>query len=154
MRDRSFETDRHRLNVLLTDADQRWARQLPALLEPQGVRAICVDDVQGALQAIDRERIHAAVVTLDLPMDHDARASGPEAGGLKLLRVIHRLDPAPPAVVIRGRRFDGRSDDRMLSEALKLEAFSVLDLPVELEQLLEVMRRLLQRHYGGHWPGA
>ncbi len=130
----------HRLNVLLTEADQRWADQLPRLLEPQGVRAICVDDMEQALAAIDRERIHAAVVNLDLPMTPTkGQSAGHETGGLKLLRVIRRLEPAPPTVVVRPRRFDARADNRMLSEALRLQAFSVLDLPVELEQLLEVL---------------
>jgi len=143
----------HRLNVLLTDDEhQHWAGQLPRLLEPQGVRAICVEDVPQALEAIESHRIHAAVVNLEIPMDHGASAAEPE-GGLKLLRVIQRLEPVPPAVVIRGRRFD-RRDGRTLSEALKLDAFSVLDQPVQLEQLLEVMRRMLRRYYGGRWPGA
>ena len=52
---------------------------------------------------------------------------------------------------VRDRRFD-RRDNRLLAEALRLEAFSVLDRPVELEQLLEVLRRLLARYYGGLWP--
>ena len=140
----------HHLNVLLTDTDshQDWAEHLPRLLEPQGVRAIRARSVGEAVEAIDREPIHAAVVNLDLPMS----GSDSEEGGLKLLRVIQRLQPTPPSVVIRGRRFDRRVDDRMLSEALKLKAFSVLDLPVKLEQVLEVLRRILQRHYGGHWP--
>jgi DNA-binding NtrC family response regulator len=147
MRAASGDLD-HRLNVLLTDVDQEWAVHLPRLLEPQGVRAICAQSVKEAVEVIDRQPIHAAVVNLSLPMDgHDAID-----GGLKLLRVIQRLDPTPPAVVIRGRQFDRRADDRLLAEALKLEVFSVLDLPVALEQVLEVLRRLLQRHYGGHWP--
>ena len=68
------------------------------------------------------------------------------------MRVIQRLEPAPPTVVVRGRRFDSRQDDRLLSEALKLRAFSVLDQPVQLEQLLGVLQRLIERHYGGRWP--
>jgi len=86
-----------------------------------------------------------------LPMDRDA-APDATPGGLKLLRVMRRLDPAPPAVVVRGRRFD-RVDDRLLNEALRLDAFSVLDEPVDLEQMLETLRRLIVRYYGGQWPG-
>lgn len=151
----------HRLNVLLTEHDaaaDRWTDQLPRLLEPQGVHAIRAADVDEAVRAIEAQPIHAAVVDLRLPLtpgvDNNAgntkdKSSG---GGLKLLRVIQRLDPAPPAVIVRGRRFDDRTDNRVLTEALKLDAFSVLDQPVELEQLLDTLRRLIQRYYGGHWP--
>lgn len=147
-----------RLNMLLTDAQQPWAENLPRLLQPQGVRAIGVTNVDQALNIIDSEPIHAAVIDLSMPMAEakPARASRDAfiADGLKLLRVIHRLDPAPPAVVVRGRRFDGRVDDRLLAQALKLDAFSVLDQPVDLEQLLQVLRRLIERYYGGSWPRA
>jgi CheY-like chemotaxis protein len=150
----------NRLNVLLTDFDEPWAEQLPRLLEPQGVRAIRVHDVDQAVEAIHRQPIHALVVDLALPMSGASttpsfgtggRGGRPETGGLKLLKVIQRLEAPPPTVVVRGRRFD-RDDGRLLNEALRLKAFSVLDHPVQLEQLLEVFRRLMHRHYGGAWP--
>ncbi len=148
------ETHANRLNVLLTDFDEPWADQLPRLLEPQGVRSIRVHDVDQAIEAIERQPIHAVVVDLALPMGNATAAMNRvESGGLKLLRVIQRLNPVPPSVVVRDKRFD-RDDTRLLNEALRLKAFSVLDQPVQLEQLLEVLRRLLHRHYGGMWPGT
>lgn len=149
--------------MLLTEGDQPWSQQLPRLLAPQGVRTIQVHSVDEAMDAMEREPIHAAVVDLGLPLVgregedkprrlDEARSGLVDTGGLKLLRIIRKLTPAPPAVVVRGRLFDGRTDDRLLAEALKLDAFSVLDQPVHLEQLLETLRRLLQRHYGGLWP--
>ncbi|MEX2672022.1 MAG: hypothetical protein WD294_07930 [Phycisphaeraceae bacterium] len=152
-----------RLNVLMTEGEQSWVQQLPRLLQPQGVRAIIATDVDEAVRVIRQGPVHAVVVDMAVPMarldDADDRALASEqaqggTGGLKLLRVIRRLEPAPPTVVVRGRRFDRRHDDRLLSEALRLQAFSVLDQPVQLEQLLEVLRRLIERHYGGRWPGT
>jgi CheY-like chemotaxis protein len=140
-----------RLNVLLTDVEEPWSQQLPRLLEPQGVRAIRVHSVDQALRVLEQEQIHAVLVDMALPLEAGSSTVG-APGGLKLLRVLRRLTPSPPAVVVRGRLFDTRLDDRLLSEALKLDAFSVLDEPVQLEQLLQVMRRLLERFYGGFWP--
>lgn len=151
-----------RLNVLMTEGQQSWVDQLPRLLQPQGVRAIIAPDVDEAVRVIRQAPVHAVVVDMGVPMARHEEAdepgrrheeADPGTGGLKLLRVIRRLEPAPPTVVVRGRRFEGRHDDRLLSEALRLEAFSVLDQPVQLEQLLEVLRRLIERHYGGRWPG-
>lgn len=157
-----FDSDASRLNVLMTEGEQSWVQQLPRLLQPQGVRAILAPDVDEAVRVIRRGPVHAVVVDMAVPMAREESeereraadsASESSPGGLKLLRVIRRLEPAPPTVVVRGRRFDRRVDDRLLSEALKLEAFSVLDQPVQLEQLLDVLRRLIERHYGGRWPG-
>ena len=146
----------NRLNVLLTETDDHWSMQLPRLLEPQGVRALVAHNVDEALGILEKLPVHAVLVDVSLPIDPAPGSPGSQAsaptGGLKLLRVIQRLEPAPPAVVVRGRQWDTRLDDRLLAEALKLRAFTVLDQPVQLEQVLAVLQRLIQRHYGGQWP--
>lgn len=141
-----------RLNVLLTDRGQSWVHQVPALLKPQGVRSYLAGSADEAIQLIHDTPIHVAVV--DLLLDSDAEApTGALPGGLKLLRVIQRIEQRPPAVVVvRGRRFDQRIDNFVLTEAMKLNAFSVLDTPVQLEQMLAVLQRALERFYGGQWP--
>jgi len=153
-----------RLNVLLTDADEPWSQQLPRLLEPQGVRAIRVESVRQAIDVIDHEPIHMAVVDLALPVDQPESppayrpsrgsldADRASDGALKLVQVIRRLDPTPPTVIIRGRLFQPRIDDRILREALTLNVFSVLDEPVQMEQVLRVLQRVMQRYYGDAWP--
>ncbi len=150
-----------RLNVLLTDGDEPWSEHLPRLLEPQGVRAIRVDSVRQAIDVIDHEPIHMAVVDLALPVDQpESPAAGRPAesdrsggGALKLVQVIRRLDPTPPTVIIRGRLFQPRLDDRLLREALTLNVFSVLDQPVQMEQVLRVLQRVMARYYDDVWPG-
>lgn len=143
-----------RLNVMLTDRGEPWADQLPQLLAPQGVTAYRVASADQAVDLIEAHPIHVAVVDMYLDTDPDARpAPSRLPGGLKLLQVIQRIKQRPPAVmVIRDRHFDPRVDNFVLAEALKLNAFSVLDQPVELEQLLAVLRRALERYYGGAWP--
>ena len=153
-----------RLNVLLSDGEEAWARHLPNLLEPQGVRAIRVHSVRHAMDVIESEPIHVAVVDLGLPVepgemrvDVVRRRPGTEVdatkpGALKLVQVMRRLEPSPPTVIVRGRLFDRRVDDRLLREALTLNVFSVLDQPVDMEQMLQVLRRVLERHYDGGWP--
>ena len=43
---------------------------------------------------------------------------------------------------------------RALNEALRLGAFSVMEKPVDVEQLLGVFRRLMDKRYRGNWPGC
>jgi DNA-binding NtrC family response regulator len=143
-----------RLNVLITDRGQRWSSQLPRLLEPQGVRSFPVASADEALDLIHATPIHVAVVDLFIDSDPDHTPSPQRLpGGLKLLQIIQRIDRRPPAVmIVRSRHFDPRVDDFVLNEALRLNAFSVLDQPVELEQMLSVLRRALERYFHGQWP--
>lgn len=155
--------DSSRMNVMLTDGGQSWAQALPRLLEPQGVHAIPVRTVDEAVREIEVRPIHVALVDLALPLGSEIEQSprtepyNPHRlpGGLKLLQILRRQANRPPAIVaVRGRLFDRRFDDRLLAEALKLDVFSVLDKPVELEQLLQVLMKALRRHYGDAWPGT
>ena len=143
-----------RLHVMVTDRGQRWAQQIPRLLEPHGVRSYTVHTSDEAVDLLQATPIHVAVVDMFLDTDPDATPSTTRLpGGLKLLQVIQRIDRRPPAVmVVRSRHFDPRIDNFVLAEALKLNAFSVLDHPVEIEQMLSVLRRALERYYRGQWP--
>lgn len=149
---RDPQTDR--LNMLLTDRGQRWANQLPCLLQPHGVRTLRAASVNAAVRLIHRDLIHIAVIDMALPMDADqAEPSVGSPGGICLLKEIRRLDHRPRAIVaVRDRAFDPRVDDPILIEALRLDVFSVLDQPVEIEQILGVLRRALEKHYAGQWP--
>jgi len=143
-----------RLNVMVTDRGQRWSAQLPRLLQPQGVRSFTVRTSDEAVDLLQATPIHVAVVDMFLDSDPDVSPSAARLpGGLKLLQVIQRIERRPPAVmVVRSRHFDPRLDNFVLAEALKLNAFSVIDQPVELEQMLSVLRRALERYYEGQWP--
>lgn len=148
------------LNVLMTDHGQAWADHLPQLLRPQGVQAYRVRTVEQALRVMDEQAIHAAVVDLGMPgelgeptaVGAAMKQQAGDPGGLRFLRVIQRRDPHPPTVVVRDRAFESQFDNRMLQKALQLEAFTVLDQPVQLEQLLSVLQRIVQRFYQGRWP--
>ncbi len=82
-----------------------------------------------------------------------AQASGPEAG-CRVLDLLRRLENPPPTIVIRPPQPSLRDSARTLTEALNAGAFAVLDRPVQLEAMLDALRRLVRRHYADHWPAA
>lgn len=143
-----------RLNVMVTDRGERWAIQLPQLLEPQGVHAYRARNADEAVNLIRTRPIHVAVVDMYLDTDREIQPRPHRLpDGLKLLQLIQRLPDRPPAVmVVRNRNFDPRIDNFVLTEALKLNAFSVFDQPVDLEQMLNTLRRAIERYFGGRWP--
>ena len=160
-----------RLNLLLSAAgpvawrDESWAESLSRLLEPMGVRAWRVRSGREAADVIRSMTVHIALVDLGLPLDGPAPSAQSEAnsaaggsgpvseGGARLLDLLARLSCPPPTVVVnRGR--SQRDDTRTLCSALQAGAFAVLERPVQIETALEVMRRILTRHYAGRWPGC
>ncbi len=144
----------HRLNLLLAYAGWRedsFADQLPPLLQPMGVRCIRSRTAQEARNVILHNRVHIAVVDLATPAD-DTQVAQNERLGARILQLLRAMSPVPPMVVVRPRQVSARESERGLADALREGAFSVLERPVPLESMLETLRRVVQRHYAGHWP--
>ncbi|MEO1009250.1 MAG: hypothetical protein AAFX79_11850 [Planctomycetota bacterium] len=144
-----------RLNLLLSDAsrpEQSWADRLPPLLEPMGVRTLRARSGTEATRVLAANPVHMAVVDLALPLDERSA----EDGGLRLLELLRRSESPPPTIVIRRARTT-REATREAARALMANAFAVIDRPSQhrdVELLLEVLRRVLARHYRGQWPGS
>jgi len=105
---------------------------------------------------IQSSPVHIAVVDLGLPLDgrpSGGAGAGP-AGGVRLLELLRRLDAPPPTVVVK-RPTSARDDERLIACALRAGAFAVIERPRDsrgLELMLDVLRRVLQRHYENRWP--
>ena len=125
--------------------------QLPCLLEPMGISTVRVESGEEAADVIRHRPIHIALVDLEIPLHRGDEPS--EAGGARTLQLLRRLDQPPPTVVVRPPQAAERERVRGLVEALREGAFAVLDRPLHLETTLEVMRRILRRHYADVWPG-
>ena len=145
-----------RFNVLLTEdrehAIEHWTHQLSRLLEPQGVSAFVARSGRDALDIASEIPIHAAIVDIATPRERTSPSAASPTGGLWLLEVLNRQPQRPPVVVVNGRPYAPREAQRMLNEALRLGASSVLNTPVHIEALLHTIRRLLEREYRGAWP--
>ncbi|MFP4145112.1 MAG: response regulator [Phycisphaeraceae bacterium] len=148
---------RARFNVLLTEDRERavehWTRQLPRLLEPHGVQAFVARSGREALDLASEQEMHAALIDVLTPPDPARSASQRGPGGLWLLEVLRRMPQRPPAVLVASQQLTPNQVQRLLNQALRLGAFSVVDRPMELENLLAIIRRLLDRRYAGNWPG-
>ena len=153
--------DDARFHVLLTErqvvesADDTWIGQFQRLLAPQGVEAHIAHTGEEAIGLAESNAIHAAVIDLSLPVgEKNPSTVGSAQGGLVLLQLLKRLPQRPPVVVLRGPAESRRHAERLLHEALRLGAFSVMDKPVRVDRLLATFRRLVDRQYRGHWPTA
>lgn len=154
-------TGRARFRLLLTEdrahPEEHWTRQLPAVLRPMGIDALIASTGQQALDLIQRDPIHAAVIDLATPKSaSEAKAANnadpATGGGLWLMQVIQRLPQRPPVVVVNSRSYSQRQVQRLLNQALALGAFSVVNRPVRLDALLNTFQRLIERAYNNTWP--
>ena len=120
------------VNVLVGRSDWAWANAVKRIFEPRGVNSIMVADAAGALDIIERRKIHTAIVDMD---------SAP-ASGLSIIRVIHGYYPLLPCILV------SRSvQESLLATALELNVFSVIAKPVDMTILQEQLNRLFIKRY-------
>ena len=158
--DPSGETDSSsRLNLLLSYGGWRErsiADQLPRLLNPMGIRSYRAETGEEAEEIIRTYQVHIAVVDLTIPLKKsdqqlpDSFRISP--GGSRMLQLLRRLEHQPPTIVIRPPDPSARQRSRLLGESLREGVFAVLDRPVAIEHMLDVLRRVLRRHYADVWP--
>jgi len=134
----------HRLNVLLAhdqDGNSRvgsaWADMIGRLLAPQGVNTVAARSGREALDLLQSNQIHVAI--LDQSMPH--------LGGMQVIKLMRDLPAPPPAILLASHL-----TDHLLHEALGMSVFSVLSKPVDLNSLLDTLARVLRRHYASRWP--
>ena len=99
-----------------------WPEQLPRLLDPLGVRSICVESGRKAEEVICSTPVHIAVIDLAIPLDDLDDTGRREEAGPRMLKLIRRLEPTPPTVVIRGAQPTERERTRALTAALRVGA--------------------------------
>lgn len=74
----------------------------------------------------------------------DTDPGEPEAG-LWTLKIIRMEQPLMPCILLANR-----ATNMMLEKALQLDAFSVIDKPVDMNILKDLLNRLFVKRYGSH----
>ena len=108
------------------------------------------DTGEEAASLIQHQPVHIAVVDLEIPLTRCG--SRPVPGGARILQLLRRLDQPPPTIVVRPRQASNRQDVRELMASLRGGAFAVIDRPLQLDTILDTLRRVLRRHYQDAWP--
>lgn len=126
-----------RFSVLLPQEQEGWHLTVSQLLQPQGVQTVFARTGREALQMIESESIHCAVVDQSMP----------SLNGLQVIKRMNELACRPPAILLADRM-----TDHLLHEALGMKVFSVLSKPVDLNVLLDALARVMRRFYESRWP--
>ena len=132
----------NRLTVLLADAPDagpEWHQTVRGVLEPQGVHTLVARSGREALRLIETQPVHVAVLDAQMP----------QLGGLQVVRLMQELlkADAPPSILLANQM-----SNHLLREALSMRVFTVLGKPVDFNQLLDALARVLRRFHESRWP--
>jgi CheY-like chemotaxis protein len=129
----------NRLTVLLANEQEGWHQTVRGLLEPQGVHTLVARSGREALNLIEQQPVHVAVLDQQMP----------QLGGLQVIRLMRDLkkDPPPAAILLANQL-----THHLLHEALGMHVFTVLAKPVDFNVLLDSLARVLRRYHESRWP--
>ena len=120
------------INVLVGCADWAWPEAISSIFAPRGINAMVAADAARTLDIIEKRRIHTAIVDMDTEM----------ASGLSVIRIIRNHNPFLPCILVASS-----AGQKLLSMALELDVFSVIEKPVDMSILQDQLNRLFIKRY-------
>lgn len=125
-------------SLLITDDDVEFRQTLRGLFEHRGFRTLLAGDGEEAVRIVRSQEVH--LVLLDMHM--------PKLTGLETIRQLRQFKAMLPWILM-----SADLDDRVIEQARRLQAFSILPKPVTCRQLTLVVRQALERSYNWHPEG-
>jgi DNA-binding NtrC family response regulator len=119
------------VNVLASGANWGWPEALRQIFRPSGANLLVAGNAGEFVDVIRRKRIHTIIVDIDS-----------EKGGLATIKIIRAEYPRLPCILL-----SSKPGEAILSEALGLDVFSVIDKPVNMSILREQLHRLFIKKY-------
>ncbi|NIP26982.1 MAG: response regulator [Phycisphaerae bacterium] len=120
------------VNVLASGANWAWPQVQRNLFEPRGVNLLVAENTDEFVNIIEQRRIHTTIVDLD----------SEKSTGLATIKIIRIDYPLLPCILLTSV-----VGEAILSKALRLDVFSVIEKPVDMNILHEQLNRLFIKKY-------
>lgn len=120
------------VNVLASVAGWAWPSALQDIFKPRGVNLMVARDSAEFVGIIEQRRIHTAIVDMDTE----------KSNGLATIKLIRFDYPRLPCIMLKEK-----ADDNVLTKALELDVFGVVNKPVDMNILRFLLNRLFQKRY-------
>jgi CheY-like chemotaxis protein len=120
-------------SILITDDDRGCREALREIVEPEGYRTLLASSGEEALDIVRERPVH--LVLLDMQM--------PTLTGLETLQLVHQLNARLPCVLVTAD-----ATERLMRQALRAHAYSVIAKPVSKNVVLYTVVRALLRAHG------
>ena len=123
------------VNVLASGANWAWPQVQRNLFEPRGVNLLVAENTDEFVNIIEQRRIHTTIVDLD----------SEKSMGLATIKIIRIDYPLLPCILLTSV-----VGEAILSKALRLDVFSVIEKPVDMNILQEQLNRLFIKKYNSN----
>ena len=120
-------------SILITDDDQGCRESLRSIVEPEGYRTLLASCGEEALEIVQDEQIHLAMLDMHMPT----------LTGLETIQLVRQFNVSLPCILVTA---DATQD--LIRQALRAQAFSVIPKPVSKNVVLYTVVRALVRVYG------
>jgi DNA-binding NtrC family response regulator len=120
------------INVLINEACWAWPEAVRQIFNSRGVQLLLVKNAEQALNILQHRRVYTAIVDMDC-----------QSGGLAIIKMIRLGFPLLPCILIAES-----AEQKLLSAALELDVFSVINKPVNILLLQSQLHRLFLKKYG------
>ncbi|MHC4259315.1 MAG: response regulator [Planctomycetota bacterium] len=120
------------VNVLVSGANWAWPKALHDIFHPRGVKLLLAKSSDELVNVLERTRIHTTIVDMD----------SEKPSGLATIRLIRMDYPLLPCILLTSE-----ANEKMLSSALQLDIFGVVDKPVDMGILQGLLDRLFIKKY-------
>ena len=127
----STRTKLDEVNVLASEVNWAWPEALRYIFQPRGINLMVARSTGEFVNIIKRKRIHTTIVDMDS-----------QTGGLVTIKVIRMHYPLLPCILLTSQPCEA-----ILSKALQLDVFGVIDKPVDMDVLLKLLNRLFIKKY-------
>jgi len=123
------------VNVLASGANWAWPEALRYIFRPRGVNLLVAQSLNDFVNIIERRRIHTTIVDMDAE----------KSNGLATIRIIRMNYPLLSCILLTSA-----AGQPVLSKALELNVFSVIDKPVDMAILREQLNRLFIKRFNSN----
>ena len=119
-------------SILITDDDAAARETLRDIFEPVGYRTFLARSGEEAIDIVQEQDIHLALMDLHLP----------KLSGLETMSLVRQIKGVLPMILMTAER-----DENLLRKALSAHAFCVLAKPVSKNVIIYVVTRALEKYY-------
>ncbi len=120
------------INVLTSRANWAWPQAMRSIFQPRGVNLMVAESPREFVDVVRTKRIHTTIVDTDYAT----------ADAMATLRVLRIDFPRLPCILL-----SSDPAQHLLRTALQLNAFSVVEKPVDMNILRQLLDRLFIKQY-------
>lgn len=120
------------INLLASGANWAWPEAVRNILRPRGINLLVAEEPSEFVHIIERKRIHTTIVDMD----------SEKSNSLTTIKIIRLEYPLLPCILLTST-----VNQVILGKALQLDVFGVIDKPVDMCILRQVLNRLFLKKY-------